>query len=186
MLDSLVTLSTAQAVRSATFPIQLAAPFPASEWLLESPRERNAALDALFYDIGALSPEEAKGVALRYAAEGAIIEVGPGSAPSLRMWRNHEDFSDQHGDYAALCVAGRGQFRAGRGGLCAQRGRCGGRAGAGGGLGLRPRRPADRGAGRPFSVRQPQPGAPCIRMARRSASRRGWRWAGGRTALLQP
>ena len=108
MFDTLSTLATAQAVRSATFPIQLAAPSPVSEWILESPRERNALLDAVFYDVGALSSEEAKSVALRYAAEGAILEVGPRSVPSLRMWRNFEDFSDQQGHYPALVVAGVG------------------------------------------------------------------------------
>ena len=108
MLDTLATLSTAQALRSATFPIQLAAPSPTLEWLLESPRERNAALDALFYDVGALSLEEARGIALRYAAEGAILEVGPSSDLSLRMWRDYEDFSDQQGSWAALVVAGVG------------------------------------------------------------------------------
>lgn len=108
MLESLVSLSAAQAVRSATFPIKLSAPQPASEWLLESPRERNAALDALFYDVGALSPEESQSVAMRYITEGAILEVGPSSAPSLRMWRNYDDFCDQGEDYAALAVAGVG------------------------------------------------------------------------------
>lgn len=108
MLDTLARLSTAQAVRRATFPIHLAAPSPTLEWLLESPRERNAAIDALFYDVGALSLEEARGVALRYAAEGAILEVGPSSNPSLRIWRDYDDFSDHEGSWAALVVAGVG------------------------------------------------------------------------------
>ncbi|HEU4652126.1 MAG TPA: hypothetical protein VFS49_12000 [Croceibacterium sp.] len=108
MLDSLARLETAQTFRRMTFPGQLDAPAPHLEWLLEAPRERNAALDALFYNIGNLSDDEAHGLAPRYAAEGAILEVGPSDAPAINIWRGREDYGDRGGDYAALVVAGVG------------------------------------------------------------------------------
>lgn len=108
MFDSLTRLETAQTVRRMTFPGQLDAPAPHLEWLLEAPRERNAALDAVFYNVGNLSNDEAHGLAPRYAAEGAILEVGPSDAPALNIWRGLEAYGDRGGDYAALVVAGVG------------------------------------------------------------------------------
>lgn len=108
MLDSLSRLGTAQTIRRATFAGQLAAPAPHLEWLLEAPRERNAALDALFYNVGKLSNDEAHGLAPRYAAEGAILEVGPSDAPAINIWRGRDAYGDRAGEYAALVVAGVG------------------------------------------------------------------------------
>jgi hypothetical protein len=108
MFESLATLTTAQTARTTTFPMQLAAPAPALEWLLEAPRERNAALDALFYNLGNLTQDEAQDLALRYAAEGAILEVWPSRAPAIEVWRGRAAWGERGGDYAALVVAGVG------------------------------------------------------------------------------
>ncbi|KRA82909.1 hypothetical protein [Altererythrobacter sp. Root672] len=108
MFDSLANLGTAQTVRTSTLPLQLAAPAPALELFLEPPRERNAALDAFFYNLGNLTHDEAHGLALRYAAEGAILEVSPSATPSIEVWRGREAYGNRAGNYAALVVAGVG------------------------------------------------------------------------------
>ncbi|MEK8087090.1 hypothetical protein WNB94_11765 [Aquabacterium sp. A3] len=56
------------------------APSPApltSEGTLELVRQRNALLDALFYDVKVISPEEARTLAPTLAAEGALLHVPP-------------------------------------------------------------------------------------------------------------
>lgn len=110
-MSSLRTLSAAQAARIASVPEQLVAPSPVREAALEGFRQRNALLDQIFYDLGRVDAEEAKRLAPRYAAEGAILRVGPSSAPSLDIWSSIDEFNtagllatDQH----AIAVAGVG------------------------------------------------------------------------------
>lgn len=75
-MRSLNTLGTAQVARNISLPNQVIAPAPAREIGLEGFRQRNAILDYYFYDLGALTSEEASGLALRYAREGSILRVG--------------------------------------------------------------------------------------------------------------
>ncbi len=73
-------------------------------------KTRNAGLDALFYDIGALTPEEQASVGPGADEEGALIVVPPGG--STRRIRHHPDiahFLAAEGDTVqALVVAGVG------------------------------------------------------------------------------
>lgn len=108
-MRSLATFGAAQSTRFASLPSQFIAPSPAREVALEGYRQRNAFLDYLFYDLGVLNAEDATRVAPRYAAEGAILLVGPSSDPSLSLWRNSDDFlRDGPRQAGAIAVAGVG------------------------------------------------------------------------------
>ena len=83
---------------------------PAREAVLEAFRQRNAVLDYLFYDLGALDPGEASHLAPRYAAEGAILYVPPGRDSLVHLWPDVDAFraSRLDTDAHALVVAGVG------------------------------------------------------------------------------
>lgn len=108
-MSSVMALGSAQAARSATLSLQTQAPNPWRETVLEGPRQRNAALDALFYDVGILDIAESAALAPRYAAEGAILSVGPSSRPFIDIFRDISEF-DAAVDmgHRALAVAGVG------------------------------------------------------------------------------
>jgi hypothetical protein len=76
----------------------LAAPFKAD----------NAALDGMFYDIGTLSPDERALLVRPEKVEGMILEVGPSSRPSLRVWDSLSDSERLAPRYGAITVAGVG------------------------------------------------------------------------------
>lgn len=110
-MRSLNTLGTAQVARNVSLPRQVIAKVPAREIGLEGFRQRNAFLDYLFYDLGVLAPEEAGGLALRYAAEGAILRVGPTASGLLESWVDIEAFARSgaaSSSPAAIAVAGVG------------------------------------------------------------------------------
>lgn len=110
-MRSLNTLGTAQVARNISLPKQVIAPVPAREIGLEGFRQRNAVLDYLFYDLGVLTPEEASGLALRYAREGAILRVGPTCSGLLESWAGIDEFAQSdvaHLPVAAIAVAGVG------------------------------------------------------------------------------
>lgn len=103
------TLGSAQATRLGTLPRQTIAPSPLREVALEGVRQRNAVLDYVFYDLGVLSADEGASLAPTYAAEGAILVVGPSAQPSLRIWPDFETFRETGpGDVRTLAVAGVG------------------------------------------------------------------------------
>lgn len=107
LASTLSSINTAQAGRLRSLPQRFAAPVPAREVFLEGFRQRNAVLDAFFYDIGTLSEEEAASLAPTYAAEGAILAVGPTASPSLKVWPDFEAFdTDDTEDSRAVAVAG--------------------------------------------------------------------------------
>ncbi len=85
MLNSDATIRAAQSSRALSLPEQLDAPSPGREALLEGFRQRNALLDYLFYDIGCVTPDEARRVAPHWAAEGAILLVPQTGAGDLKL-----------------------------------------------------------------------------------------------------
>ena len=79
------------------------------EAALEKFRRRNAALDAIFYDVGKITPEEAGAIAPWLAREGALLIVSPSANKSLRLYTDVESFADDGGqDLRVLAVSGVG------------------------------------------------------------------------------
>lgn len=108
-MSTLTSYGAAQISRATSLPTQVVAPSPLREITLEAPRQRNALLDALFYDVGVLDAEESAALAPRYAAEGAILAVGPSCAPFVKVWRSYDAFqAEPQGKFRALAVAGVG------------------------------------------------------------------------------
>jgi hypothetical protein len=108
MLATASTLGAAQVGRAAALPSRLREA-PARTTLLEGVRQRNALLDALFYDIGVVSQEEASAISPWLAAEGAILIVPPSGAGSLILCPSLDDFVSAGGeDVRVLAVAGVG------------------------------------------------------------------------------
>jgi hypothetical protein len=109
-MRSLVSLGQAQATRALAAPARIAAREPLREGVLEGFRQRNAALDWLFYDLGVLDPADATRLAPRYAAEGAILRVEPGTAAPVQLWQDFDAWqaAGTPNDGAALVVAGVG------------------------------------------------------------------------------
>ena len=82
---------------------------PWREATLEGYRRRNAVLDALFYDIGVVTPAEAASVAPWLAREGSLLIVPPSGAGMLRICPDIEDFATNGGIHTRiLAVAGVG------------------------------------------------------------------------------
>ncbi|MEO0871333.1 MAG: hypothetical protein AAFY19_05135 [Pseudomonadota bacterium] len=73
----------------------------------------NTALDAMFYDIGALSREERKQLRQPGKVEGMILEVSPSWKPSLRIWQRLSQCEGLAPRYAAITVAGVGSSAVG-------------------------------------------------------------------------
>jgi len=77
--------------------------------VLGSMQRRNATLDAVFYDVGAITPAEIPSLAFWLAREGALLIVPPTGQGGLEVCLEKEDFFDKGGDnVAALAVAGVG------------------------------------------------------------------------------
>lgn len=82
---------------------------PWREAALEAYRRRNAVLDAIFYDIGVVTPAEAASVAPWLAREGALLVVPPSGDGMLRICPDIEDFARNGGIHTRiLAVAGVG------------------------------------------------------------------------------
>jgi len=82
---------------------------PWREATLEGYRRRNAVLDAIFYDIGVVTPSEAASVAPWLAREGALLIVPPSGDGMLRICPDIEDFATNGGIHTRiLAVAGVG------------------------------------------------------------------------------
>lgn len=103
-----LVLASAQLRRNtASEVVQAKAPW--REAVLEGYRRRNATLDAIFYDIGVVTPAEAASVAPWLAREGALLVVPPSGAGSLRICPDLDDFANNGGiQTRILAVAGVG------------------------------------------------------------------------------
>jgi len=103
-----LVLASAQLKRNtAAEVVQAKAPW--REATLEGYRRRNAVLDAVFYDVGVVTPAEAASVAPWLAREGALLIVPPSGAGMLRICPGIEDFARNGGiNTRILAVAGVG------------------------------------------------------------------------------
>lgn len=76
---------------------------------LEGARQRNTILDAMFYDVSVIEPEEAQALAYWLAAEGAILIVPPSGAGMVEVCSSVDDFAHRSGGAIdALAIAGVG------------------------------------------------------------------------------
>lgn len=109
MFSSAATLGATQVARAATLPAADHEPL-GKRAFLEGIRQRNAMLDAIFYDVGRVSGEEAAEISPWLATEGAILLVPPSSKGSLVLCRDADELAAQAGGatIGALTVAGVG------------------------------------------------------------------------------
>jgi hypothetical protein len=106
-MGTLSTLSNVQIDRAAAFPKRFADnPFRALA--LSEIQHRNAALDALFYDVGIVGADETPHLASWLAREGAIIVVPPSDRGKLRVFPTLREFFQDGASAVALAVAGVG------------------------------------------------------------------------------
>lgn len=77
---------------------------PLSPWL----NAEKTQLDGLFYDIDTLSKAEKAMLASGSKAEGMVLEVGPSSAPSLKVWQGIDQCDGLEARYPAITIAGVG------------------------------------------------------------------------------
>lgn len=106
-MGTLTTLRNIQLDRLAAFPKKFA-DNPLRTVALGALQRRNAALDAVFYDVDVVTPEEIPGLAFWLAREGAILVVPPSGKGQLRIFLTTEAFFEDGGEVAALVVAGVG------------------------------------------------------------------------------
>lgn len=99
MESSLWTLVNAQAAHAATAP--------AKPWLAGL-RSRNLSLDAVFYDIGVISDEEASAITPWLAREGAILYVPPSSKGTVLLCADADELAALEPAVTSLAVAGVG------------------------------------------------------------------------------
>jgi hypothetical protein len=107
MMPALQSLLSTQTSRLASWPLQLAET-PLRAALLEGVRQRNTLLDALFYDVGVVTEQEARAVAPNLAAEGAILIVPPSGQGALTLCTSVEEFVAKGAECKTLAVAGVG------------------------------------------------------------------------------
>lgn len=108
MLGTPRSLSAAQLGRNSLAEF-VEARNPAREAALEGLRRRNAILDAIFYDIGKVSSDEARAISPWLAREGAILIVPPTGGAPLQLCAGTDDFFARGGgSVRILAVAGVG------------------------------------------------------------------------------
>ena len=108
MFQTAFTLSLTQFARTLSLPERLQRS-PGRNLALEALRQRNLALDALFYDIKVITPEEAFYISDSLAAEGAIMIVPPSGCATIAICETVDEFVLRGGGNArALAVAGIG------------------------------------------------------------------------------
>ncbi|WP_271025207.1 hypothetical protein [Rhizobium sp. RCAM05973] len=108
MFQTAFTLSLMQFARTLSLPERLQHS-PLRNLALEGLRQRNVALDALFYDIKVITPEEAVYISDSLAAEGAIMIVPPSGGAAITLCETVSEFVLRGGDKVrALAVAGIG------------------------------------------------------------------------------
>jgi hypothetical protein len=106
-MDTLSILGNVQIDRSVAFPAKFV-DNPLRAITLSALQRRNAVLDAVFYDIKVVTPEETPDLAFWLAREGAILVVLPSGQGQLRLFLTPKDFFDDGAAVAALAVAGVG------------------------------------------------------------------------------
>jgi hypothetical protein len=103
-----LVLASAQLKRNTPAEV-VQAKTPWREASLEFLRRRNAVLDAIFYDLKVVQPQEAAALAPWLAREGALLLVPPSGAGTLRMCPGIDDFAAAGGaQVRILAVAGVG------------------------------------------------------------------------------
>lgn len=108
MFETAFALGLTQFARSLSFPERLSHR-PARNTALEPWRLRNTGLDALYYDVKALTAEEAFYVSDCLAAAGMIMIVPPTGHGMLTLCESVEEFRLRGGlDVHAMAVAGMG------------------------------------------------------------------------------
>jgi hypothetical protein len=108
MLRSIQRLQNTQIARQASIPVEVLDK-PEDAAFLEAFRKRNAALDAFFYDVPAISDDEAAHLAPWLAREGAILVVPPEGAGEIAVYATLEAFWNRPGDpVRVMAVAGVG------------------------------------------------------------------------------
>jgi hypothetical protein len=108
MFQTAFTLTLTQFARTLSLPERVQKT-PARNFALEALRQRNTALDGLFYDVKVITPDEAFYISDSLAAEGSIMIVPPSGCGSLTLCDTLEEFALRGGrDVHALAVAGVG------------------------------------------------------------------------------
>lgn len=108
MLATQRSLTTAQLSRNTIAEVA-ESKAPLREATLESFRRRNAILDAIFYDVGKVTPNEAAATSPWLAREGSILIVPPTGMGELRLCLTIDDFAAAGGaEIRMLAVAGGG------------------------------------------------------------------------------
>ncbi len=108
MFDTACTLTLTQFARSLSFPERLQHR-PFRNAALEALRARNTGLDALFYDVKALSAEEVFYISDAITAEGLIMIVPPTGAGMLTLCDSVDEYLLRGGkDVHVLAIAGVG------------------------------------------------------------------------------
>ncbi|APG86812.1 hypothetical protein SAMCCGM7_pB0096 (plasmid) [Sinorhizobium americanum CCGM7] len=106
-MKSLSVITNVQIERAAAFPVKFA-DNPVRAISLDTIQRRNAILDAVFYDVDAVTEEETPDLAFWLAREGAVILVPPTGSGRLKVFLSAEDFLKEASRAAALAIAGVG------------------------------------------------------------------------------
>jgi hypothetical protein len=108
MFQTAFTLTMTQFARTLSLPERLQRT-PSRNLALEALRQRNTALDALFYDVKVITPEEAFYISDSLAAQGSIMIVPPAGQGPLTLCDTLEEFVLRGGPEAhTLAIAGIG------------------------------------------------------------------------------
>lgn len=106
-MSSFATLSAVQLGRFGALPEKFVDnPFRSA--VLDPLQRRNAALDAVFYDVDAVTVDEIPNLSFWLAREGAILVAPPTGEGLIRFYLSAEDFLAAGEDVGALTVAGVG------------------------------------------------------------------------------
>jgi hypothetical protein len=108
MLASQRSLASAQIGRNTAAEL-VESPTPLREATLEAFRRRNAVLDTIFYDVGTVTPDEARDISPWLAREGSLLIVPPSGQGPLRRCVSLDAFAEAGGaEIRVLTVAGVG------------------------------------------------------------------------------
>jgi hypothetical protein len=108
MFQTAFTLTLTQFARTLSLPERLQHS-PMRNLALEALRQRNTTLDALFYDVKVITPDEAFYISDSLAAEGTIMIVPPSGGAPVILCETLEEFALRGGrKVQALAVAGIG------------------------------------------------------------------------------